>query len=131
MMANRRELLIGCGAAMLTGGIGRLAEAAAPGSWVLYVSAADCRVCHAWEVDHKEAFARGLQKNGIGFRTVTVNSLRDVREDAAWPADLKWVRDSYLNMRGTPWFFVISGRSIQMAANSTDMWRTKLLPLAA
>jgi hypothetical protein len=116
---------------MLTGGIGRLAEAAAPGSWVLYVSAADCRVCHAWEVDHKEAFARGLQKNGIGFRTVTVNSLRDVREDAAWPADLKWVRDSYPNMRGTPWFFVVSGRSIQMAANSTDMWRTKLLPLAA
>jgi hypothetical protein len=34
-------------------------------------------------------------------------------------------------MRGTPWFFVVSGRSIQMAANSTDMWRTKLLPLAA
>ncbi|HZE46604.1 MAG TPA: hypothetical protein VE087_06980, partial [Xanthobacteraceae bacterium] len=71
------------------------------------------------------------QKNGISFRTVTVNSLRDVREDAAWPADLKWVRDSYPNMRGTPWFFVVSGRSIQMAANSTDMWRTKLLPLAA
>jgi hypothetical protein len=131
-MANRRELLIGIGAGLLVGGgVGRLVQAAAPGSWVLYVSAADCRVCRGWEVDHKDAFVRGLQKNGIGFRTVTVSSLRDVREDAAWPADLKWVRDAYANMRGTPWFFVISGRSIQMAANSTDMWRTKLLPLAA
>src|SRR6266403_4329903 len=79
------------------------------------------------DVCSSDLFARGLQKNGIGFRTVTVNSLRDVREDAAWPADLKWIRDSYPNMRGTPWFFVINGRSIQMAANSTDMWRTKLL----
>jgi hypothetical protein len=131
MMANRRELLIGIGASVLAVSTGRFARAAAPGSWVLYVSAADCRICRAWEVDHKDAFARGLQKNGIGFRTVTVSSLRDVREDAAWPANLKWVRDSYPNMKGTPWFFVISGRSIEMAANSTDMWRTKLLPLAA
>src|SRR3981189_3626350 len=108
MMANRRKLLIGCGAAMLTGGIGRLAEAAAPGSWVLYVSAADCRVCHVWGGDHKEAFARALKKTGVCSRTATVTSLRDVREDAACPADLKWVRDSYPKMRGTPWFFVIS-----------------------
>jgi len=69
MMANRRELLIGIGASVLAVSTGRFARAAAPGSWVLYVSAADCRVCRAWEVDHKDAFARGLQKNGIGFRT--------------------------------------------------------------
>src|SRR4030088_3247526 len=99
MMANRRKLLICCGAAMLTGGIGRLAEAAAPGSWVLYVSAADCRVCHAWEVNQKEALGRGLKKKGSISRPVTVNSLRDVRKAAACPADLKWVRDSYPNMR--------------------------------
>ena len=131
MKANRRELLIGFGAAMLTGGLSRLAEAAAPGSWVLYISAADCRVCRTWEYDHRAAFVQGLQKNGIGFRTVTVSSLRDPREDAAWPADLKWIRDSYPNMKGTPWFFLISGRTIQIAANSTDMWRTRLAPMAA
>ena len=72
-----------------------------------------------------------LREHGIGFRTVTVNSLRDVREEAAWPADLKWIRDSYPSMKGTPWFFLISGRTIQIAANSTDMWRTRLAPMAA
>jgi hypothetical protein len=72
-----------------------------------------------------------LQRRGIGFRSVTVDSLRDVRQDSAWPADLKWIRDSYPNMRGTPWFFLISGRTIQIAANSTDLWRMKLAPLAA
>ena len=131
MMANRRELLIGLGAAMLTGGISRLVEAAAPASCVLYVSAADCRICRFWEVDHKDAFVRGLQKNGIGFRQISVSSLRNVREDAAWPADLKWVRDSYPSMKGTPWFFLISGGAIQSAAYGTDMWRTKLSPMAA
>lgn len=130
-MANRRELLIGFGAALLAGGISRVVRGAGPGSWVLYVSAADCRVCRGWEVDHQAAFVQGLQRRGIGFRTVTVDSLRDVRQDSAWPADFKWIRDSYPNMRGTPWFFLISGRAIETAANSTDLWRMKFAPLAA
>ena len=130
-MMNRRELLIGFGTALFAGGTGRLVEAAVPGSWVLYVSAADCRVCRGWEVDHKAAFAEGLQRHGIGFRQITVTSLRNVREDAAWTADLAWIRDTYPNMRGTPWFFLVSGRTIEVAANSTDLWRMKFAPMAA
>ena len=71
---NRRELLIGFGTALFVGGTSRLVEAAAPGSWVLYVSAADCRVCRGWEVDHQAAFVHGLQRHGIGFRQITVTS---------------------------------------------------------
>src|SRR5204863_9050708 len=52
-------------------------------------------------------------------------------DDAAWTADLAWIRDTYPNMRGTPWFFLGSGRTIEAAANSTDLWRMKFAPLAA
>ena len=96
-MMNRRELLIGFGTALFVGGTSRSVEAAAPGSWVLYVSAADCRVCRGWEVDHQAAFVHGLQRHGIGFRQITVTSLRNVRDDAAWTADLAWIRDTYPN----------------------------------
>ena len=130
-MMNRRELLIGFGTALFVGGTSHLVEAAAPGSWVLYVSAADCRVCRGWEVDHHAAFVHGLQRHGIGFRQITVTSLRNVRDDAAWTADLAWIRDTYPNMRGTPWFFLVSGRTIEAAANSTDLWRMKFAPMAA
>lgn len=130
-MMNRRELLIGFGTALFVGGTSRLVEAATPGSWVLYVSAADCRVCRGWEVDHQAAFVHGLQRHGIGFRQITVTSLRNVRDDAAWTADLAWIRDTYPNMRGTPWFFLVSGRTIEAAANSTDLWRMKFAPMAA
>lgn len=130
-MMNRRELLIGFGTALFASSTGRLVEAAAPGSWVLYVSAADCRVCRGWEVDHKAGFAQGLQRHGIGFRQITVTSLRNVRDDAAWTGDLAWIRDTYPNMRGTPWFFLVSGRTIEVAANSTDLWRMKFAPMAA
>jgi len=34
-------------------------------------------------------------------------------------------------MRGTPWFFLVSGRTIEAAANSTDLWRMKFAPMAA
>src|SRR5258706_15765704 len=101
MMANRRELLIGIGASVLAVSTGRFPRAAAPGSWVLYVSAADCRVCRTWEVDHKDALARGLQKNGIGFRTVTVSTLRDVREDAPCPANPQSVLRFYAKIKGS------------------------------
>jgi len=73
----------------------------------------------------------GLQRHGIGFRQITVTSLRNVRDDAAWTADLVWIRDTYPNMRGTPWFFLVSGRTIEAAANSTDLWRMKFAPMAA
>ena len=131
MMANRRELLIGFGATLLAGGIGGLARAAAPGSWVLYVSALDCRICRAWEYDHKNDFVQGLQRHGIGFRQLAVSSLRDVRAENEWPADLRWIRDAYPSMKGTPWFFVVNGRTIQSVAYGTDMWRTKLAAMAA
>ena len=130
-MMNRRELLIGVGAGVSVGLAGRMVGAAAPGSWVLYVSAADCRVCRGWEVDHQATFVQGLQRHGIGFRQITVASLRNVRDDAAWTADLGWIRDAYPNIRGTPWFFLVSGRTVEVAANSTDLWRMKFGPLAA
>src|SRR5947208_16744873 len=94
-MMNRRELLIGFGTALFASGTGRLVEAAVPGSWVLYVSAADCRVCRGWEVDHKAAFAQGLQRHGIGFRQITVTSVRNVRDDPAWTAGLAGTRDTH------------------------------------
>lgn len=130
-MVNRRELLIGIGAGLSVGLAGRLVDAAAPGNWVLYVSAADCRVCRGWEVDHEAEFVQGLQRHNIGFRQITVTSLRNVRDDGAWTPDVAWIRDTYPNMRGTPWFFLVSGRTIEAAANSTDLWRMKFAPLAA
>ena len=67
----------------------------------------------------------------MGIIQRAVSSLRDVRAENEWPADLRWIRDAYPNMKGTPWFFVISGRTIQSVAYGTDMWRTKLSPMAA
>ena len=130
-MVNRRALLIGIGTGLSVGILSPFVEASPTRSWVLYVSAADCRVCRGWEVDHEATFVQGLQRHGIGFRQITVSSLRNVRDDAAWTADLAWIRDTYPNMRGTPWFFLLSGRTVEAAANSTDLWRMKFAPLAA
>lgn len=123
--------MIGIWTGLSVGLAGGLVQAAPSGSWILYVSAADCRVCRGWEADHQAAFAQGLRRHGIGFRQITVTSLRNVRDDGAWTSDLSWIRDTYPNMRGTPWFFLVSGRTVEAAANSTDLWRMKFAPLAA
>ena len=129
--ANRRELLLGLGAGLLAGATGGLARAAAPGSYVLYVSALDCASCRRWEADQRAAFMQGLQKNGVGFRTVVATSYFNVREDRAWPADLKWLLAAYPQMKGTPWFYVISGGTVQVAANGVEQWRHLVARLAA
>ena len=131
MAANRRELLIGLGAGLLAGAASGVAHAAGGGRWVLYVSAPDCINCRGWESSHRDAFIRGLQKNGMGFRNLVVSSLHNVRNAAEWPADLHWIRDAEPQMSGTPWFFVINGNTIERAAIGTEQWQHLIAQYAA
>jgi len=126
---RRRELLtLGAGVA------GVLAlpatRAKADGRMVLYVSARDCHYCREWEQYHRETFVQGLSKNGIGWRELEVTTLHDVKRDSDWPAEIKWVRDANPAMKGTPWFFVINGRTIEKAIFGTVRWQTAIAPLA-
>ena len=98
--------------------------------FVLYVGAPDCSVCRAWERSNRAAFVSGLQKNGIGFRTVLVTTLRDVRRESDWPLDLRWVRDANPQMHGTPWFFVTNGTAIEKVAFGTNRWQSIIAPIA-
>ena len=123
--------MIGLGAGLLAGVTGGLAWAAAPGTYVVYVSALDCSTCRGWEADHRAAFVQGLQKNGIGFRTVVATSYFNVREEGAWPADLKWLLAADPRMKGTPRFYVISGGAVQLVANGVEQWRHMVSRMAA
>ncbi len=131
MAANRRELLIALGAGLLVGTTSGLARAAGAGRWVLYVSAPDCVNCRAWESSQRDAFVRGLQKNGIGFCNLVVSTLHNVRNAPEWPADLPWIHDAEPQMSGTPWFFVINGGTIERAAIGTEQWEHLVKGLAA
>ena len=131
MTINRRELLVALGAGLFSGAISGAAKAAGAGRWVLYVSASDCINCRGWEMSYRDAFVRGLQKNGIGFRNLSVSSLHNVRNAAEWPADLRWIRDAEPQMSGTPWFFVINGGTIERAAIGTEQWEHLIKGLAA
>ena len=131
MRINRRELLVALGAGAVAGAASGLAHAAGYGRWVLYVSASDCINCRGWEMSQQDAFVRGLQKNGIGFRNLVVSSLHNVANAAEWPADLRWIHDAKPQLSGTPWFFVINGGTIERAAIGTEQWEHLIKGLAA
>ena len=131
MTVNRRELLIGLGAGLMVGATSGLAQAQGAGRWILYVAAPDCINCRSWEGTHQAAFVQGLRKNGIGFRTLSVSTLHNVRNPADWPADLSWIRERVPQMSGTPWFFLVNGNTIERAAIGTEQWQHLLARYAA
>src|SRR5437868_5775773 len=132
MAINRRQLLLGLGAGLLASAAGLgLAQAQGAGRWVLYVSAPDCMNCRVWEGSNQASFVQGLRKNGIGFRNLTVGTLRDVRNLSYWPADLRWIHDRVPQMSGTPYFFLVNGNSIELTAIGTEQWQHLMARYAA
>ena len=130
MDVGRRELLAGFGAVLAATAMPRFAEAAAPGSWVLYVSAGNCPFCRTIDTYYKPDFIRGLQRQGIEFRNVQVTTYHNSRAEEDWPADLRWVLQAMPNMRGTPHLLLINGRTIVDHAYGLSGFKGKFAPLA-
>ena len=126
---RRRDFVVGLGAGVAGASLAPVARADA--RMVLYVGARDCSYCRQWEAAHRDAFAAGLKKNGIGFRELIVTTLRDVRRETDWPDDIKWVRNANSSMKGTPWFFVLNGGVTEKSAYGTVRWETAIAPLAS
>jgi hypothetical protein len=126
---RRRDFVAGLGAGLAASSLATAARADA--RIVLYIGARDCHYCHEWEAYHRDAFVAGLKKNGIGFRELIVTTLRDVRRETDWPDDIKWVRNANPNMKGTPWYFVLNGQTIEKSAFGTVRWETAIAPLAS
>jgi hypothetical protein len=114
---NRREL-IATGLIALAAGNSSLANAAADETTVVYLGAKDCSICRAFEMNDKTDFKKRVAAKGMKFREIKVDSLWDIRQASAWPADLKWLLASLGSEKGAPWFFVVQGNSIVSESHS-------------
>jgi hypothetical protein len=79
---------------------------------VIYLGAKDCRPCQEFDRYEKAAFRQKVADKGMSFREFKVDSLRYIRQANAWPADLRWLRESLISESGAPWFFTVQGQSL-------------------
>lgn len=126
---DRRTLLAGIAGIALTGGIFRVTPVQAAGRTLLYISAGNCPSCRKWEAWEKDRAVTAAQAKGIGFREVKTTSFKDIREDSAWPSDLKWVLGKIKNKGGTPRFLMLQGQSVTANVFGTGGYAYQIKPM--
>jgi hypothetical protein len=95
---------------------------------VLYVGAADCAPCHAWQRGDGSIFLASAEFTRVVFREVKSPSLRDVLNDSYWPDDLRAYRDQLGRDAGVPLWIVIGDGRVLERGFGASQWRSVILP---
>ena len=95
---------------------------------VLYVGAADCAPCHAWQRGDGRLFLASAEFTHVIFREVKSPTLRDVLNDSYWPDDLRAYRDQLGRDAGVPLWIVIGDGQVLERGFGASQWRSAILP---
>jgi hypothetical protein len=129
---NRRNficgIVTGCAALILSSHV-FISPAAAASRTLVYISAGDCTYCRQWEATEQQSFAARCAAKGIRFRKVVVQTLRDIRNEKYWPADLKPLLAKFSDMGGTPRFLLFENGELRTNAWGIADWRQAIAPL--
>ena len=95
---------------------------------LLYVGASDCAPCRSWQQDSGARFRHSTEFARLSYREVKSPHLRDVLDDANWPADLRRYRDRLGRDAGVPLWLVILDGSVIAEGFGTAQWNGTILP---
>ena len=105
-----------------------LNPARSPPVTVLYVGAADCAPCHAWQKGDGRRFLASAEFTRVVFREVKSPTLRDVLNDSYWPDDLRGYRDQLGRSAGVPLWIVIGDGQVLERGFGASQWQSVILP---
>jgi hypothetical protein len=87
---------------------------------IVYISALNCKYCHAFEYLDQANFIAKAASMGYAFRKVETSSFRNIRIESEWPQDLRPLLEKFDNINGTPRFlFIENGRITKNIFGST------------
>lgn len=101
---NRRKFLavILCGSLTMP-----LPASARANAYIIYIDAANCSTCRAFNRHGLAALQSTAAAHGYGVKRVNVRSFQNMGEDAAWPQNLKTIRNQMQSTSGAPRFLVV------------------------
>lgn len=125
---DRRQFVLAASAAVLGPG-SALADGLRTDVFILGVMARDCPFCNEWNAYERAGFERLCREARVRFREVEVMRFSDIRQESAWPADLKPMLAQIAYSEGTPRFLVVhKGRVIQHTIG-LNQFRRGILPM--
>ncbi len=91
--------------------------------------------CKVWRSQWQPIFAGSPAYKMIDFRTVNAPTAQALLKPSAWPADLRWVLDTFLMSQAgqwqeyeTPRFFLLQDGSITASTGGNNGWRDFMWP---
>lgn len=91
--------------------------------------------CKTWRSQWQPIFAGSPAYKMVDFRTVTAPTAQALLKQAAWPADLRWVLDTFLMSQAgqwqeyeTPRFFLLQDGAITASTGGNNGWRDFMWP---
>lgn len=95
---------------------------------LLYVGAADCAPCRSWQLGSGARFRDSAAFARISYREVKAPHLRDVLEDANWPAELRRYRNRLGRNAAVPlWLLMLDG-DVVAEGFGEEQWNRTILP---
>lgn len=120
---------VACLALLFVAACGWLRPAHAAQDTVIYIGADDCKYCREWEAQYERQFKALCAARGVRFRAVQVATLRNIRDQRYWPADLRPVLAMFSSRSGSPHFLAIAGSRLIVDTHGIVNWQKLILPL--
>jgi len=91
--------------------------------------------CKTWRSQWQPLFAASPAYKMIDIRTINAPTAKAMMQPAAWPADLRWLLDTFLmSQQGaweeyeTPRFFLLQNGSVTASTAGNNGWRDYMWP---
>ena len=91
--------------------------------------------CKTWRSQWQPLFAGSPASKMIDMRTINAPTAKAMMQPAAWPADLRWLLDTFLmSQQGaweeyeTPRFFLLQNGSVTASTAGNNGWRDFMWP---
>ncbi len=133
-MLNRRSFTIGALMPAATGVAG-MAEAQAGRPMLVLASDDTSPACKVWRTQWEPLFLASAAYKKLDYRVVNAPTAALLSKQQTWPADLRWLLDTFLMSQvgveegfEVPRFFLVQNRQVTMSTAGNNAWRDAMWP---
>lgn len=133
-MLNRRSFVVG---GLVSTALGFADVATAQAGRPLLVLASDdaSPACKVWRTQWEPLFLASAAYKKLDYRVVNAPTAALLSKQQTWPADLRWLLDTFLMSQvgveegfEVPRFFLVQNRQVTMSTAGNNAWRDAMWP---
>lgn len=133
-MLNRRSLTVG-GLVSTALGLADVATAQAGRPLLVLASDDTSPACKVWRTQWEPLFLASAAYKKLDYRVVNAPTAALLSKQQTWPADLRWLLDTFLMSQvgveegfEVPRFFLVQNRQVTMSTAGNNAWRDAMWP---